>query len=302
MLGTLFTYNTPYLVHWDWRIAADLFLGGAGVGAFLWAVLNSLYHKDKYPAISKTGAVLSPVLVMLGLLLMMTELGHPLRMWRTITGFNFSSAMSWGGPFQALLLGIGVVYAYLWIRPRSKELRNLVGIVGIPVALFVGVYHGWLLSGLVARPLWNTGLIIMIAMLSFVTTGMAAVLLITCLFAKSPLGEGSSAAPRSARTILSVALALQVIVLLAWWISLSGGSSDARGAIAALSATYSGLFWWVSVGLGLIVPIVLYLIDKSLRPKEAAGINGPLTVLASILILVGGFVFRYILVIGGQLS
>ena len=303
MVETIFTYNTPHLVYWDWRIAADLFLGGVGVGAFLWAVLNSLYYKDKYASISKTGAILSPILVILGLILMTTEMGHPFGMWRTITGFNVSSPLSWGGPFQGLLIGIGIVYAYLWVRPVSTSLRNLVGIIGIPVALLVGVYHGWLLSDLVGRPLWNTGLTIVITMLSFVTTGMGAVLLVRSLLAGSSRKEGEGIIPRGACNILSAALVLQVIVLLAWWAGLSSGSADAREAIAAFGARYGGLFWWVSIGLGLIIPIVLQVIDRVHRPKDHPAVfSARLVVLTSILILLGGFVFRYVFVIGGQLS
>ena len=123
-METSFLYNTPHLIYWDWRIAADLFLGGIGVGAFLVAVINSLFYKDRYASVSKVGAVLSPVLVIVGLIFMLSELGQPFRMWRTITGFNISSPLSWGGPFQGLLIAIGVIYAYLWIKPGPARLRK----------------------------------------------------------------------------------------------------------------------------------------------------------------------------------
>ena len=96
MLGT-FTYNTPHLIYWDWRIAADLFLGGVGVGAFLWSVLNSLWHKGKYPTVSKVGAIMAPIFVILGLLFMMAEIGHPLRMTGIIGGFNVYEGRRWLG-------------------------------------------------------------------------------------------------------------------------------------------------------------------------------------------------------------
>ena len=56
---------------------------------------------------------------------------------------------------------------------RSQILRL---IIGIPVALIVGAYHGWLLTIARARPLWNTGPAMVAAIVGFVTTGMAAVL------------------------------------------------------------------------------------------------------------------------------
>ncbi len=302
MLGT-FTYNTPHLVYWDWRIAADLFLGGVGVGAFLWAVLNSLCHKDKYRTVSKVGAILAPIFVILGVLLMMTETGHPLRMLGIIGGFNVSSPLSWGAMFQGVMVGIAILYAFLWIISAPAKLRNLVGVVGIPVALVVGAFHGWLLSDMVARPLWNTGLTIVLAMISFVTTGMAAVLLVVCLLGKKTTGQDAEGlVSRGACRILTAALAAQVVAMIAWWVSLSKGTADAQDALATFSAAYGGVFWLVSIGLGLVVPLGLQVVAAAGRSKESAAINTPLAVLTSILILLGGLVFRYVLVIGGQLS
>ena len=48
----------------------------------------------------------------------------------------------------------------------------------LPLALIVGAYHGLLLAVVTARPLWNTGPTVIAAMLSFVTTGIAAVMLV----------------------------------------------------------------------------------------------------------------------------
>jgi protein NrfD len=315
MIGVLFTYNVPHLLYWDWRIAADLFFGGIGVGAFLLAVVNSLYYKDKYVSVSKIGAILSPLLVILGLIFLLTELGHPLRMWRTVPGFNISSPLSWGGPFQGLFIGVGIVYAYLWIKPGSVKLRNIVGVVGIPLALVVGAYHGWLLTIVRARPLWNTGPATISALLCFVTTGMAAVLLVLCLLPKSARqSSGASGqnplakAPpvpwmiRDFRHLLVVAMIVQALVFFIWWISLYYGPTDAREALITANAAIGSLFWIVGIGLGLIIPIFLQVLEIVRHSSDANGINIPLTIVTTVLILVGGFVFRYAVVIGGQLS
>ncbi len=314
-METSFIYNTPHLIYWDWRIAADLFFGGIGVGAFLVAVLNSLYYKGKYSAISKTGAILSPILVILGLIFMMTEMGHPFRMWRTITAFNVSSPMSWGGVFQGLLIGIGVIYAYLWIKPGPARLRNIVGIVGIPVALIVGAYHGWLLTILRARPLWNTGPATITALLGFVITGMAAVLLVLCLLPKGFRQNGKSREQQTSqdrasslwmirdfRHILVAAMLIQGLTFFVWWISLYYGPTDAQGALAVANEELGVLFWVVGIGLGLGVPILLQLVEIVRHSKTVGGIDIPLTIVTTVLILIGGFVFRYAVVIAGQLS
>jgi len=313
-METVFVYNTPHLVYWDWRIAADLFFGGIGVGAFLLAVVNSLYYRDRYPSVSIVGAILSPILVVVGLLFLLTELGHPFRLWRTLTGFNVTSPLSWGGIFQGLLILVGVVYAYLWRKPEWSGPRRLVGILGIPIALIVGAYHGWLLTIVRARPLWNTGPATITALIGFVTTGMAAVLLVLCLLPKSRLRVAESAAPKTVdrarpapwmirdfRRLLVGAMIVQGLTFFIWWISLYYGPADAREALVAANVAMGPLFWIVGIGLGLVVPIGLQLVEVVRSAGRGDGLNVPLTIATTVLILVGGFVFRYAVLIGGQL-
>ena len=49
--------------YWDWKVAVDLFLGGAGVGAFLFSVALSELWGRRYRRIPQTAAMLAPVLV-----------------------------------------------------------------------------------------------------------------------------------------------------------------------------------------------------------------------------------------------
>ena len=311
-MDSVIVYNTPHLMHWDWRIAADLFFGGIGVGAFLVAVLSSLFYKDKYPLVSKIGAVLSPVFVIVGLFFMLSELGHPLRLFHTVTGFNISSPMSWGGPFQGLLIVIGIVYAYLWLKSDDTKLRNIAGIIGIPVALIVGIYHGWLLAAVTAHPLWNTAFATVAAVTSFATTGIAAVLLVVCFKSKktrdtSEQETGGNTVPirwaiRSFLNLLLVALIVHGVVVFMWCASLYYGATNARDALATAGSELGSLFWVVAIGLGLVLPIVLAIAANLTKAGDNRRVSVSLAAITSILILVGGFVFRYATIIAGQLS
>src|SRR3989338_3302609 len=60
---------------WGWLLAVDLFLGGMGGGLFLLFLIFNL---------SPSIAVLSLGLVALGAVVLMVELGRPLRAWRAL--------------------------------------------------------------------------------------------------------------------------------------------------------------------------------------------------------------------------
>jgi formate-dependent nitrite reductase membrane component NrfD len=60
-------FNTQSGLMWDWRVALDLFLGGIGVGTYLFAVWLDWRFAGKYRRICQTAAWLAPIAVLAGL-------------------------------------------------------------------------------------------------------------------------------------------------------------------------------------------------------------------------------------------
>ncbi len=304
----LILYTTPHLISWDWRVAADLFLGGIGVGAFLVAVFFSFAYRDKYSSVSKAGAVIAPLAVILGLCFLLSEMGHPFRLYQTLIGFNLSSPISWGGPLQGLFIVIGLIYAYLWLKPGQARLRNLVGAVGVPAALAVGAYHGWLLTAVKARPLWNTAGATITALLGLVTTGVAAVLLAVCLTRRgtsegTPENKPACKCPiERLRNLLIAGLFLQCVAFIVWWAGMSAGTDLQGEAIATANAAMGMLFWAAGIGVGLVIPAFLQIADILAKRREDRRASIPTAAFAAILTLIGGFVLRYVVIIAGQMS
>ncbi len=81
---------------WDIRVTIDLFLGGLGVGAFLVSILLSFYDWEKHLNAIKIGAYTAPIAVGVGLLVLVTKLGVPLKFITTFWHINLKSVMSMG--------------------------------------------------------------------------------------------------------------------------------------------------------------------------------------------------------------
>ena len=103
------------------------------------------------------------------------------------------------------------------------------------------------------------------------------------------------------RALLVGALIVQALTFLVWYVSLNYGSADAQASLAAANEAYGPLFWFVGIGLGLIVPVLLQLAEIIGKKGADTAPNVPLTLLTAFLILVGGYVFRYAVVMGGQI-
>lgn len=304
----VFTY--PDSPIWDWRVAFDLFFGGMGVGAFLFALLLDWRYEGKFKRICQTGAVLAPIFVMIGLVFLMTKMGRPMAMYLTFTAFAPSSPLWWGGIFQTLFVLGTLYYARQWLNPeQNPDGRRRWGWALLPVGLVVGAYHGFLLGIFQTRPLWSTGPTVVAAVLGFVTTGIAAILLIHLIRMKFA-GRLTNTAwvneflseIRQVRTILGLALMFQVFTFFIWWVSLSYGGLDARSALAAANAAYGPLFWFVGIGLGLMLPLLLGGYTVLQGNRAGLGLELNMIWITSVLILIGGFVFRLAVVLGGQIT
>lgn len=301
-------YLTQPGPYWDWKVALDLFLGGAGVGALLFAILLDVGLKGKYRRICHTAAWLSPALVTAGLLLIMMKMGRPFHAYQAYLNVNLTSPLWWGGIFQPLVVVGGFVYAYLWNRPDERvSLRRALSWILAPLTVIVGAYHGILLSTMVAHPLWNTGPTVVAALLSFATSGIAVVMLVHLLRMKlsgrleqQEYVAGFLTDLLVVRNVLGALLVLQLGTFILWWLDLRLGGLQAQQALQAANEAYGPLFWSLGIGLGLILPLLLGLwtiwIGESRHRRLQLGVIAG----SSALIVVGAFFFRLALVLGGQ--
>lgn len=301
-------YQTQAGPYWDWKVAVDLFFGGAGVGAFLLAVGLSFVLTRGNRRVCQTAAWLAPILVVLGLLFLLLKLGRPHYLLLTFTKFVPTSPLWWGGIFQTLFVIGSIWYALRWRNPDSGERgTRILGLALTPVAVIVGAYHGLLLAVINARPVWNTGPTVVAAILGFATTGIAAVLITHLVRARL---AGRLADPERVadwldrispvRNILVGAMVLQGGTMFFWWLSLRFGSLQDMQALEAANAEYGTMFWWLGVVLGLAVPLGLGALAVVRGERAHHRLRVQTIALTSALILIGGFFFRLAVVLGGQ--
>lgn len=294
-------YNVQAGHIWDWRVPVDLFLGGAGVGAFLVSVYLSRRHGAQARRLAQTAAFIAPALVIIGLLFLFSKLGTKMHVYQALLNQAWTSLMWWGFLLQGLLVALGLLYAWMWRRPETDPGRSPLALVIAAVALLVGIYHGALLAVLTSHPLWANGSMVLMAVFAFASTGVAAVFIADRLRGGSPGATGEQAVvayPLS--RIMLWALALALLNFLAWWLGLAYGPLQARQALDAAAGSYGALFIWAGIVLGIVVPLVLLGLGSRRSAGEQPRVSMAMLTLACVLVLVGGFVLRFVVVLGGQ--
>ncbi|MHC5057249.1 MAG: NrfD/PsrC family molybdoenzyme membrane anchor subunit [Planctomycetota bacterium] len=272
----------PVLAY-NWAVVLYFFLGGLSAGCFAVAVVAN-YWKDELKPLAKTAALAAPISLAVGLLVLLLDLGRPLGGFALLVRFNPTSAVSWGTLFLGIFLVLSGVFAWFVSQGQDSKAR-IIGHVGLAFALLVATYTAVLLGQSPGRALWNSALLPVVFLAGGLVSGLALVILIC-----SARGMSDVTAPlgKYVAGLLSLELGLVALELVALFNGDAGAVETGR---LLLSGHYSIAFWGLQIALGAVVPIAI-LTRKSV-PQAAQ-------VVASVLVLVGVFTMRYIVVMGGQ--
>jgi formate-dependent nitrite reductase membrane component NrfD len=228
-------------------------------------------------------------------LILIVDLGVPSRFLNMLARFNTESPMSMGAwallGFSACAF-LAALFTLLEDLGRGRDLitaKRLVGVLGSAFGFFLAAYPGVLL-GASARPLWTEGHALGALFLAVgASTGAAAIALILMV-----VGRAADQVA-SVRVMTLVALVIQLVALVVFVGSVgSSGSVASTAALRALtSGRFAALFWGGAIVLGSVIPLVLGVL--ALRRRSFG-----LTAVASVLVLVGGFLVKYVIMAAGQ--
>ncbi len=293
----------PHLAVWEFPIALYLFLGGLSAGILLFSAVTHLMNKeDELPAAARWAPIVVPFALVIGLLALIVDLGNPLYSWRLYTTIRIESPMSWG----AWVLLIVTPISFLWVLDDwMKFLPNIfnkIPIIGtindwfiknkryfaialIPLTIVLGVYTGILLSAFNARPLWNNAILGPLFLVSGLSTAAAAVI----LFAKN----------HKERHLFSKIDVLLIVIEIGLIIHLimgyyAGNEMQLEAVKILVGGDLTTMFFGFLVVLGLLVPLIL-------EAFELMGFKVPV-VIPAILVLIGGLIFRILIVEAGQIT
>ena len=295
----------PTMHVWGWEIPLYLFLGGIVAGIMILTGVWLLRRKE-----GETSTALSlmpwaaPIAISVGMFFLWLDLEHPFNAWRFYLTFKLTSPMSWGAwilmgvypvsillawvttperlkaPFRSRFQGIRPLWA---VERWAEGNRVLLARLNILMGASLGIYTGVLLGTMASRPLWNSALLGPLFLVSGLSTGAAFMLLFR-------LNDGERKTLGQADMAL---IAIELVLLGLWMMGLATGGSSSQGALAVIfGGPYTAAFWTLVVALGLLAPLV----GEWLEYKHGV-VPGKGT---AILVLMGGFALRWILVFAGQ--
>ena len=305
---------------WGTPLFFDLWAAGMAGGAYFAAFLLNLFGVDEDSRLLKLATYIAVPLVLAGVVLIIADLGMPLRafnmyigqqpvVWGIAGGTGAEAVRGWPWflnvfPLSPMSIGgwalvffsvsgVLLIAVYIWDKVKGQDTS---GIATKPV----GKILTWIAFALAVLVMAYTGVVLSVSSMAL----WSATLLVPALFVASAIGTGvaalcivvqlTKAASPGLRQLLKRALVvlivIEILVLAVFLVWLS-----AAGLASPIVSGGPGLLLWIgTVVLGLVVPLVLEVVWKT-RTSAAAMLVSPL------LVVLGGLAMRAAVVIAGQL-
>lgn len=281
---------------WGWTAAIYVFLAGVGGGVFLFSFILDVM--GMYEPVARIGALIGPVLVLIGTFFLLADLGAVSKVYWLFCGTStlMTSWMARGAWILAAFIICGLAYSlpsirlFEWLPWRQTEnLGQGMGIVAALLSMLVVVYPGFLLGVLKSIPFWNRWVLPPLFFLSGLDTGIAVLLLIALFFPAS-FGADGFHLLGAGDTVLIFFLAVTLGAYLE--IVRQGGET----AAVSIRLLRTPLFIGGVIIVGLLLPLGLLLysffVTHMLTLRILAGIT-------SVFLLAGGLCLRYSVIRSG---
>lgn len=287
--GLAVTHLTQH-VPWGLWIALYIYFIGLSAGAFLLSTLIYVFGLRRLEAAGPTALLQALGCMLIALFLIFVDLGHPWRFLNVFVYWNPSSVLAWECLFYTAYIVVIVGELLLLLRPRLAERAQqptlwaplyrllafskgvpseawkaraarwvkILGLIGIPVAIGVHGGTGAIFAVAKARPNWFSGLFPIIFLVSALASGGGLLTLLTAAFSR--LAPEKKYALVRQLAFLTVGFVAFDALLLASEILVTEYGEIVHEEIGwqlVLFGPYWWVFWFVQLGCGLLLPVLL---------------------------------------------
>ncbi|WP_190600243.1 NrfD/PsrC family molybdoenzyme membrane anchor subunit [Candidatus Vesicomyidisocius sp. SY067_SCS001] len=272
-----------------------LFLIIAASGALNVASISSVFNKKLYKSLSRLSGLVALSLLAGGLMVLVLDLGRIDRLIVAMTEYNFKSIFAWNIILYNGFFVVVAIYLWMMFERRMDKFSHKVGLVAFSWRLILTTGTGSIFGFLVARQAYDAVIMAPMFIIMSFSFGLASFILILMASYKwtnRPLGN---IIVNRLRNLLGVFVAAVMYFVAVYHLGnlYLAENAGIENFILFDGGIYTKLFWYGQIILGGIVPMVLIYHPFTKGDRSMLG-------LSSVLIIIGGFVQLYVIIIGGQ--
>jgi len=305
LLGLASAYYMEHNGHWVTGMSNQvvwglphvfaIFLIVAASGALNVASIGSVFGGPMYKPLGRFSGLLAIGLLAGGLVVLLLDLGRPDRLIIAMTHYNFKSIFAWNIILYTGFFTIVGIYLWAMIDRKVQKFYQATGFAAFFWRLALTTGTGSIFGFLVAREAYDAAIMAPMFIIMSFSYGLAffiIALMSAYWWASRELGSHRL---EKLKNLLGVFVGAVLYFSLVYHLT-NLYISQHHGVerfILLDGGVYTVLFWLGQVTIGGIIPLfMLY--------SPAFSANRFAIVIASIMILIGGFIQIYIIVIGGQ--
>jgi len=333
MLVSNYVFPNDLHVHWSMMIVLYPYITGLVDGAFIIAALYYLFDIKSLQPVARFSLLFALAFLCCATLPLLLHLGRPERNLNMLLTPSPSSAMAGFGYIYAVSMGVLVFIVLFVYRPDLVELRAtskgrlqllyraltfdsidlskkaleldrriirfLVGI-GIPIAVVLHGYVGFIFGGVKANPTWSTPLMPVIFLFSACVSGISAIILAYIIIRKLKRRSIDHDCIKTCIKILTLffilAFAFEMLEVFSHSYLKSGYHHMVEGL---LNGPLASSFWLWQVKICSVIP--LFILGGMALLRIRVTLYNFMAAIVSAILLLQVLIMRWNVVIGGQL-
>jgi formate-dependent nitrite reductase membrane component NrfD len=283
---------------WGWLIAAYLFLGGVGAGAYTIAAVNG-FIGEGLERLTAMGLWIGFPALLIGTIFLIADLGTPSK--AVLAAMKPKSSWIARGTliiscFMILSLLHLVLYRFTDVGESNggKMAMNIIAVVGIIFAIGTMAYTGILLGASKGIPFWQSGVVPVVFVVSALVTGH-----FTIMIGMAQFNAGAALAPLKTMALEAAGLVVLEVLAILFFLQAAHRQPDSRESAERILRKRLFVVGYFILGLG--VPLVLMLIAYRAQADTNPGALFPVLILGAFLGLMGGLILRYAVLVCGAL-
>ena len=261
------------IVPWGLWVAGYIYLMGLSVGGYLFSTLVYVFRLKQFEKVGRIALLQALACLMGSIVLIFLDLGHSFRSLALAVWFNPTSVMAWmfiGYNVYFLIVASSLFLVFQMdkspaaARGKIAAWLKSIGIVGIPTAVFVHGGVSSIFATVKAHPVWATGLLPILFLISAIVSGTSFLAVLTYYYYKSrnprEEEEKRQLVIRIGKLALIVLFAEMLSLISEFLVVLYGGvPHHAMAYDLVMSGPLWYLFWFGQVGIGLVFPFFVLL-------------------------------------------
>ncbi|MCB1830197.1 MAG: polysulfide reductase NrfD [Chromatiaceae bacterium] len=305
LLGMAAAYYMEHSGHWVTGMSNQvvwglphvfaIFLIVAASGALNVASIGSVFGGPLYKPLGRFSGLLAIGLLAGGLVVLLLDLGRPERLIVAITHYNFKSIFAWNIILYTGFFTIVGIYLWAMIDRKAQKFYQVTGFAAFFWRLALTTGTGSIFGFLVAREAYDAAIMAPMFIIMSFSYGLAffiITLMSAYWWASRELGSHRL---EKLKNLLGVFVGAVLYFSLVYHLTnlYITQHHGIERFILLDGGVYTVMFWLGQITIGGIIPLfMLY--------SPAFSDNRFAIAIASVMVLIGGFVQIYVIVIGGQ--